>query len=218
AQLELDRFYRWVNFLYLPGQYVSLVFACWIWANDWVDITLVDKLGLVVTVGIIGGIAISTAHELGHRRAGLERKLSKIALAQTCYGHFFVEHNRGHHARVATPEDPASSRLGESLYAFIPRSVVGGLRSACRIEGARFSRIGRSRWSLRNDIINAWLMSLVLFAILVAWFGIGVLPWLIGQAVVGFGMLEAVNYLEHYGLRRQKLPDGRYERVRQSHS
>lgn len=219
AWLENDRFYRWVNFLYLPGQYLSLIFACWIWAGGgWVDMSPVDKLGLMFTVGIIGGIAISTAHELGHRRAGLERKLSKLALAQTGYGHFFVEHNRGHHAKVATPEDPASSRLGESLYAFIRRSVTGGVRSAWRLERARFGRIGTTHWSLRNDVLNAWLLTLVLFAVLIAWFGVVVLPWLIGQAAVGFCMLEAVNYLEHYGLRRQKLADGRYERVRASHS
>lgn len=219
ARLENDRFYRWVNFLYLPGQYLSLIFACWMWAGGgWVDMSFVDKLGLMFTVGIIGGIAISTAHELGHRRAGLERRLSKLALAQTGYGHFFVEHNRGHHARVATAEDPASSQLGESLYAFIRRSVTGGARSAWQLERARFTRIGTSPWSFRNDVLNAWALTVVLFTVLIVWFGVGVLPWLIGQAVVGFCMLEAVNYLEHYGLRRQKLADGRYERVRASHS
>lgn len=218
ARLENDRFYRWVNFVYLPGQYGTLVFACWIWANDWVDITPVDKMGLLVTVGIIGGIAISTAHELGHQRAGLERTLSKIALAQTCYGHFVVEHNRGHHVRVATPADPASSLLGESLYAFIPRSVAGGIKSAWRIERARFARTRTSRWSLRNDVLNAWLLSVAVFSVLTAWFGLQVLPWLVGQAIIGFCMLETVNYLEHYGLRRQRLADGRYERIRPSHS
>lgn len=183
AWLENDRFYRWVTMLCLPGQYLSLLFACWIWAGGgWVDMSLIDKLGLMFTAGIVGGIAISTAHELGHRRAGLERKLSKLALAQSGYGHFFVEHNRGHHAKVATPDDPASSRLGESLYAFIPRSVAGGARSAWGLERARFARIGTSHWSLRNDVLNAWLRTVVLFAILVAWFGVVVLPWLIGQA------------------------------------
>lgn len=219
AWLEDDRFYRTVTFLCVPGQYLSLVFACWIWAGGgWVDTSWIDDLGLMVTVGIIGGIAISVAHELGHRRACLERRLSKVALAQTGYGHFVVEHNRGHHAKVATPDDPASSRLGESLYAFIFRSVTGGVRSAWRLERARFARIGTSHWSLRNHVLNAWLLTPVLFTVLVAWFGIEVLPWLLGQAVIGFCLLETVNYLEHYGLRRQKLPDGRYERVRASHS
>ena len=217
--LESDRFYRWVTYLYLPFQYLSLVFACWLWAGGgWVTLTTLDKIGLMTTVGIIGGVSISAAHELGHRRAKLERRLSKIALAQTCYGHFFVEHNRGHHARVATAEDPASSRFGESLYHFVPRSVVGGLHSAWQLENLRFKRIGKSRWSFQNDILNSWVLSLALFAVLAVWFGPTVLPWLVGQAVIGFCMLETVNYLEHYGLRRQLGPDGRYERVRAAHS
>jgi alkane 1-monooxygenase len=217
--LEDDRFYRWITYLFIPGQYLSLAFACWLWSGGgWVTMNAFDKLGVMASVGIIGGVAISTAHELGHRRTSIERRLSKIALAQTCYGHFFVEHNRGHHARVATAEDPASSHLGESLYHFIPRSVVGGGRSAWQIEKVRLARMGKSHWSFRNDILNAWLLSAALFGGMVTWFGIVVLPWLIGQAVVGFCMLETVNYLEHYGLRRQKNPDGRYERVRASHS
>ena len=218
-RLESDRFYRWVTYLFLPSQSLSLVFACWLWAGGgWVTMTPADKVGLMTTVGIIGGVAISAAHELGHRRARLERRLSKLALAQTCYGHFFVEHNRGHHARVATPADPASSRLGESLYRFIPRSTLGGVRSAWALERTRFARMGQSHWNLRNDVLNAWLLSAVLFAALALWFGATVLPWLVGQAIIGFGMLETVNYLEHYGLRRQQLPDGRYERVAAAHS
>ena len=218
-RLESDRFYRWVTYLFLPSPYLSLVFACWLWAGGgWVTMTPADKVGLMTTVGIIGGVAISAAHELGHRRARLERRLSKLALAQTCYGHFFVEHNRGHHARVATPADPASSRLGESLYRFIPRSTLGGVRSAWALERTRFARMGQSHWNLRNDVLNAWLLSAVLFAALALWFGATVLPWLVGQAIIGFGMLETVNYLEHYGLRRQQLPDGRYERVAAAHS
>jgi alkane 1-monooxygenase len=219
ASLEDDRFYRLVTYLYLPGQYLSLAFACWLWSGGgWLTMTVVDKLGLMAAVGITGGVAISAAHELGHRRAPLERRMSKIALAQTWYGHFFVEHNRGHHARVATAEDPASSRLGESLYRFIPRSVVGGVRSAWQLERARLKRMSHSPWSLRNDVLNSWLLSAILFTCLMAWFGSIVLPFLIGQALIGFCMLETVNYLEHYGLRRQKDADGRYERVRPSHS
>lgn len=217
--LENDNFYRWVNYLYLPNQYLSLIFACWLWSGGgWLTMGTIDKIGLMVTVGIVGGIAINAAHELGHRRASTEKRLSKIALAQTGYGHFFVEHNRGHHLRVATVEDPASARLGESVYHFIPRSVLGGLRSAWQLEGARLAKAGTSRWSLRNDILNAWLLSAAIFAGLVAWFGAVIIPWLLGQAIIGVCLLETVNYLEHYGLRRQRLADGRYERVGQRHS
>jgi alkane 1-monooxygenase len=217
--LGTDPFYRWATNLYLPAQYLSLFFACWLWAGGgWTTMSISDKLALMVTVGIIGGVAINAAHELGHRRAHAERRLSKIALAQTCYGHFFVEHNRGHHLRVATVEDPASSRLGESVYRFILRSVTGGLRSAWNLERRRLARLGRSPWSLRNDVLSGWLMTAGLYAGLAVWFGPAVLPWVAGQAIVGFCLLESVNYLEHYGLRRRKTPSGRYERVRPVHS
>lgn len=218
-QLENDPFYRWANFLYLPGQYLSLIFACWLWAGGgWLTMSVTDKIGLTITVGIVGGIAINAAHELGHRRATLERRLSKIALAQTGYGHFFVEHNRGHHLRVATPEDPASARFGESIFGFIPRSVLGGLRSAWQLEAARLAKAGKSTWSPANDILNAWLLTAALFTGLIVWFGWVITPYLLGQAVIGVCLLETVNYLEHYGLRRQRTQDGRYERVGQRHS
>ena len=89
---------------------------------------MLDKVGLAVSIGCIGGIGINTAHELGHKKEANERWLSKIALAQVAYGHFYIEHNRGHHVRVATPEDPASSRLGENFYQFWPRTVIGSLQ------------------------------------------------------------------------------------------
>jgi alkane 1-monooxygenase len=217
--LENDPFYRWATYLYLPIQYLSLVLACWMWSGGgWVSMQFVDKLGLMVTVGGIGGIAISTAHELGHQRAQTEQRLSKLALAQTCYGHFFVAHNRGHHVLVATPKDPSSSRLGESMYAFIPRSAFGSLRNAWNLESRRLARTGHSRWSVHNEILNAWLMSAALFGMLIAVFGGVIVPWLIGQAIIGACLLEAINYIEHYGLRRKQLPDGRYERVRPEHS
>jgi len=219
ARLEVDPFYRWATYLYLPTQYLSLAFACWLWSGGgWLSMSTADKMGLMVTVGIIAGCAINVAHQLGHTRKWAEKRLCKVALAQSCYGHFVVEHNRGHHVRVATPEDPASSLLGEGLYRFIPRSVVGGLVSAWRLEAKRLVRRGRSPWSLRNDVLNAWLMSALLFAGLVAWFGVVVLPWLIGQAIIAVSLLETINYMEHYGLRRRRRPDGRYERVLPTHS
>ena len=141
-----------------------------------------------------------------------------MALAQSGYGHFFIEHNRGHHVRVATPEDPASARLGESFWEFLPRTVWGSLSSALHLERQRLQRVGKPFVSPRNDIFNAWAMSVVLLGGLIAIFGWRVAPWLAVQAVVAFSLLEVVNYLEHYGLLRQKLEDGRYERCRPDHS
>ena len=179
---------------------------------------VVGGIGLTLTAGLVNGIAINTAHELGHKRESAERWLSKIALAPTAYGHFFVEHNRGHHVRVATPEDPASSRLGETYWRFWPRTVLGSLRSAWHLETTRHRLRGRTPWTWRNDILNAWAMTAVLYAALVAALGPGTLPFLVLQAVIGFSVLEAVNYLEHYGLRRQRNAAGRYEKVDPRHS
>src|SRR5256885_10600105 len=122
---------------------------------------------------MVSGIAINTAHELGHKRDRLERWLSKIALAQSGYGHFFVEQHRGHHVRVATPEDPASARLGESFWEFLPRTVWGSVRSALALERARLARSGRSIFSLHNEVLNAWAFSAALFGGLIAAFGAG---------------------------------------------
>ena len=214
--LEQDRYYRWCTYLFLPLQFASLAFACWMWSSG--ELSVLESLGLALSVGMVGGIAINTAHELGHKRKQAERWLSKIALAQTGYGHFFIEHNRGHHVRVATPEDPASSRMGESFYAFLPRTVWGSLKSALHLEKVRLGRMGKPFVSVHNDVLNAWAMTIVLFAALTVIFGVEILPWLAVQAVVGFSLLEVVNYLEHYGLLRGKREDGRYELTRPEHS
>ena len=217
--LENDRYYRWVTYLYLPVQYAGFVLAMWYLATA--DLSVVDKVGMAISIGTVAGVAINTAHELGHKKESHERWFSKIALAQSFYGHFFIEHNRGHHVRVATPLDPASSRLGESLYRFWPRTVLGSLRSAWHLEKKRFARKDQHPFRLGNDVLNAWLMSVVLWGALVAWLGVGILPFLALQAVVGFSLLEVVNYMEHYGMLRQKVgAEGRqrYERVTPAHS
>jgi alkane 1-monooxygenase len=215
-RLENDRYYRWVTYAFIPLQYVAFVWTAWMLSRPQYDVA--DKIGMALSVGMVAGIAINTAHELGHKKDQHERWFARICLAQTAYGHFYIEHNRGHHVRVATPEDPASSRLGETIWGFLPRTVSGSLRSAWRLEKKRFGRRQESHWTLRNDVLNAWVMTIVLWGALMALFGVGILPYLVVQAVVGIWLLESVNFLEHYGMRRQKLESGRYERVNPSHS
>lgn len=235
--LENDRYYRYCIYAYIPCQYASVVLGAYLFtASDlsWLGFGPGDpgdlgdpgagslgwlaKIGLALSVGTLGGVGINTAHELGHKKAGLERWLSKITLAQSCYGHFYIEHNRGHHVRVATPEDPASSRFGETFWEFLPRSVVGGLRSSWRLESERLARLDKSPWRPSNDVLNSWLMSVVLWGVLIAVFGPALIPFVVIQAVYGFSLLEAVNYIEHYGLLRQTRPNGRYERCTPEHS
>ncbi|MFS8099687.1 fatty acid desaturase [Lentzea alba] len=217
--LEQDRYYRWITFLFLPIQYAGFALAFYVIATG--DLSVVDKIGLAISIGAIGGIGINTAHELGHKKESHERWLSKIALAQSFYGHFYIEHNRGHHVRVATPEDPASARVGESFYRFWPRTVGGSIKSAWHLEKKRYGRRDRHPYRIGNDVLNAWLMSAVLWGAMIWWLGAGILPYLVLQAVVGFSLLEVVNYMEHYGMLRQKVgvPGRvRYERVNPSHS
>ncbi|MFZ5870754.1 MAG: fatty acid desaturase [Actinomycetota bacterium] len=217
--LERDRYYRWITYAFLPVQYAGFVLAFWLIATG--DLSVADKLGLAITIGCIGGIGINTAHELGHKKESHERWLSKVALAQSFYGHFYIEHNRGHHVRVATPEDPASARVGETFYAFWPRTVAGSLKSAWRLEKRRYARRGKHPFRIGNDVLDAWLMSALLWGAMVAWLGAGILPYLVVQAVVGFSLLEVINYMEHYGMLRQKVGAPgrrRYERVDPTHS
>ncbi|VCT88828.1 Alkane 1-monooxygenase [Mycolicibacterium hassiacum DSM 44199] len=223
--LEKDKYYRRIVYAYLPFQYVTFILGAYLvtasnlsWLGFDGPLPWPAKIGLTLSVGMVGGVAINTAHELGHKKESVERWLSKIALAQTGYGHFYIEHNRGHHVRVATPEDPASARFGETFWEFLPRTVWGSLKSAWQLEAKRLQRQGKSPWHWSNDVLNAWAMSAVLFAVMVAVFGWGVIPYIVVSAVFGFCLLEAVNYLEHYGLLRQKTPSGRYERCAPEHS
>jgi alkane 1-monooxygenase len=224
-RLEQDKYYRWITYVFLPIQYVGFLAAfVWIAKPEWLgvaELSTFDKIGIAVSIGAIGGIGINTAHELGHKKESHERWLSKIALAQSFYGHFYIEHNRGHHVRVATPEDPASSRLGENFYQFWFRTVSGSMKSAWRLEKKRYARRGKHPYRLGNDVLNAWLMSTVLWGALMVVLGWQILPLLVVQAIVGFSLLEVVNYMEHYGMLRQKVGVGerqRYERVDPSHS
>lgn len=219
GQLENDKYYRWLTYLFLPLQYAGFIASFYVIAS-W-DLSVGEKVGFAISIGLIGGIGINTAHELGHKKESYERWLSKIALAQSFYGHFFIEHNRGHHVRVATPEDPASSRVGESFYSYWPRTVFGSLSSSWNLEKNRIARRKKHPFRISNDNINAWLMSVVLWAFLVVWLGVGILPYLLIQMFIAITLLEAVNYLEHYGMLRKKVMHGdreRYERVNPSHS
>lgn len=215
-KLDKDIYYRALVWAYVPFQLAGTVYGAWLAASQ--DIPWYGFIGLVLSVGAYNGVGIATAHELGHKKEALDRWLAKLALAPTMYGHFYVEHNRGHHKRVATPEDPASSRMGESFWAFLPRTMWGSLTSAWELEKERLNRQGKSVWHYSNDNLQAWAISLALYGALVAWLGWGVLGFLLLQGVYGASMLEVVNYLEHYGLLRQKDANGRYVRCEPQHS
>ena len=216
AELAKDKYYRYCVYGFIPCQFVTFFWGMWLLTSG--SLGWVGSLGLMTSIGVVGGIAFNTAHELAHANVKLETFLSKLTLAPTAYGHFVVEHTKGHHVRVATPEDPASSRYGESFWAFLPRTIIGGLKSAWNIEKKRLSRQNKSVWHWENHNLQAWGMTLVLWAVTIAIFGWIALPFLAAMAFYSVTLFEVINYLEHYGLCRQKMESGRYERCQPHHS
>jgi alkane 1-monooxygenase len=131
--------------------------------------------------------------------------------------HFFIEHNRGHHKNVSTDEDPASSRLGETVYSFYFRSIWGGWISAWHLEAEKLRKNQQPFWSVHNEMLRFQILQLSLLVFIYLIFGTQALIYFIGSATIGFLLLETVNYIEHYGLRRKKK-DNVYERTLPIHS
>jgi alkane 1-monooxygenase len=214
--LEEDRYYRYITYSVVPVLWVTYIFAAWFvgrHALPWYGV-----LAVILTTGSAGGFCINVGHELGHKQTTVERWLAKIILAPTGYGHFTIEHNRGHHLDVATPEDPASARMGEGLWRFALRELPGAARRAWRLEKERLIRFHQPVSSLHNDILQPLLITLMFYVAMVAWLGIRVLPFLVLSALWANFQLTSANYVEHYGLLRRQLADGSYERCQPYHS
>jgi alkane 1-monooxygenase len=215
-KLEADPYYARIVKSYIPVQYLVTFIGAYLATRKGVPLS--DQLGIALSVGVINGVAINTAHELSHKHDKVEQLLSLAALAPTGYGHFRVEHPYGHHKRAATPEDPASSKMGETFWEFLPRTVIGSFKSAIEIETRRLQRKGKGFWTTENELLQGWAMSAGLYATLVTIFGKKVIPFIAIQAVYGFGLLEVINYVEHYGLKREDLGNGKYARTMPEHS
>ncbi len=178
-----------------------------------------EVVGMVFAFGISCGVlGINVAHELGHRNTWHEQLMSKILLATSLYLHFFIEHNRGHHKNVSTDEDPASSRRGEWIYTFWVRSVVNGWLSAWHLESERLKKAGKSFWSLENEMLMFQFYQIGMLAAIALIWNVKVMLLFVAAATVGFLLLETVNYIEHYGLRRKKIDGAYYEKVLPIHS
>jgi alkane 1-monooxygenase len=171
-----------------------------------------------VVAGIASGLGINTGHELGHKKSRLERWLAKIVLAVPVYGHFWIEHNRGHHRDVSTPEDPASAQMGESIYRFAAREIPGAFLRAWAIEKERLERRGKSVWSANNQILQSMSLSAVVQVGLLFAFGWMMIPFLLIHNFFAWWQLTSANYIEHYGLLRLQDENGKYERCQPHHS
>jgi len=219
-----ERFYRWIIYSWVYVQLAVLIWAFYIVSTQHLSI-LEWILLLTGTALVTGGVGITVAHELGHKNSYWEQLYAKILLMTVCYMHFLIEHNRGHHVRVATPDDPATSRKNESFYAFWQRSVTDGYLSAIKIERERLKRMNLSFRSLSNQIIQFALIPIGFIAITTLTFSLIAerVAWEIPvfffvQSFFAFSLLEVVNYLEHYGMERKMLPNGKYEKVTPLHS
>lgn len=203
--------------LWVPVQLATTAYVLWRISEGGLD--ALTCVGAVLSVGVVNGAGgINIAHELMHRKTKLHRAGAEILMTSVSYTHFCVEHVLGHHRNVATAEDPATSRFGESFYRFYPRTLIGGLSSAWRLEGGRCRKRGISAWSLRNRRTRyALVLAAVYLGVGLAFGPLG-LGLFIAQGVVAFSLLEAINYIEHYGLSRRRLASGRFERVRPEHS
>jgi alkane 1-monooxygenase len=210
-----DQFYDYLLYLLVPFQFLILAYFLYRVSNP--NLELFEIIGMTTAFGMACGLSINNAHELGHRNTKFERFLSKLLLMSTLYMHFFIEHNRGHHLRVATDEDPASSRYGEVIYMFYFRTIYGSWMSAWELEKNRLKRAGKSLLSFENEMLVFQIIQLALISMIGILFGLKVLICFVIGASIGILMLETVNYIEHYGLKRKKIGK-RYERTLPIHS
>ena len=209
--------FKVMTWAFVPIQIVLVLFGAYLMAKG--GLQPHEQIGLMLSVGICtGGIGITLAHELMHKTGKWERFLAKVLLLCVGYMHFYIEHLRGHHRRVSTPEDPASSRLGESFYRFYGRTVWGSWSDAWSLEHQRLKKKGQSFWHWRNQMFWFTALPLILAAGLYAWLGFLAVVFFVAQAVVAFSLLELVNYVEHYGLSRQEIRPGIYEPTKVTHS
>ena len=216
SSLVADPYYDRIVKLFIPLQMAANVFAGYVVSRK--STSLLDQILLGVSMGAINGIGVNTAHELSHRPNKKDHYLSHATLMPLFYNHFRVEHPYGHHKRAATPEDPASSKMGETFYEFWPRTIFGGLKSAVEIERNRLKRKGLSFFSPQNELFQGWAMSAGFHATMLKLFGKDIIPYLATQAFYGVSLFEIINYIEHYGLMRDQKEDGSYARTMPEHS
>lgn len=205
--------------LYLNLPLLFGMIGWFLWSIPQANYSTFELIGLAFSVSIaMSSNGINVAHELGHRTTRWEKTLSKILLIPSLNMHFYIEHNFGHHLHAATPEDPASARYNQSVYAFWFTSNVGQYFKAWRIQKDLLRREGRGFFSIKNDML--WYTVIQLGYLLAVYLLLGPLILLVAvaMAISSLLLLETINYIEHYGLRRAKTESGRYERVQEIHS
>lgn len=212
-----DKSYRWLALAMVPIWFGVLFWSGWIFVHN--DYSLLGQFGWILSIGTLGGIiAINLGHELIHKDPRIENWAGGLLLASVSYGGFKVEHVRGHHVTVSTPEDASSSQYNQGLYSFLPHAFVHNFTNAWRLEKEYLARKGKSFFSVDNELLWWYGISAALavtFSVLWGWQGAA---FFLGQSFFAALALEIINYIEHYGLHRRALENGKYERVTPAHS
>jgi alkane 1-monooxygenase len=211
-----DNYYRVLLYVAVTLLFVNFFVVTWFIATQ--DLPWWSYLVLTLGTGFASSGALLLGHELGHKSDRLDRVAAQIVNGLVGYGHFCIEHNRGHHVNVATPEDCVSARMGESIYRFVLREVPGAFRRGVMLERERLEKLGKGFCSLQNEVLMSWLLTAAIAIGLIAAFGWIVAPFIAIHHVYAWYGLTQANYVEHYGLLRRKLANGRYELPAPHHS
>ena len=214
---KADKTYDFILYTIVLFQYAALGLFLYAMSHD--KMTDVDIIGRIAVMGLLcGTFGINVAHELGHRVNVFEQTLAKMLLLTSQYMHFFIEHNKGHHKRVATPEDPSSARYGEPVYVFYFRTIFFSYFHAWDIANKEVRKKGKPVISLYNEMIRFTIIQFAFIGLIFYLFGWIVTLYYLAAALIGICLLETVNYIEHYGLQRKSLGEGKYERAMPEHS
>ncbi len=215
-KLERDGYYRAITYATIPILWVAVIFNCIFLCTH--TLSIWEWLATVISTGSVLGFGLNVSHELGHKLGTVPRKIALLNTALGAYGHFSIEHNRGHHRHVSTPEDPASSKMGENIYRFACREIPGAARRAWYLEADRLRRMGRSAWHPDNEILQALSLTALVYGTLIYFYGLPMLVVLVPVALWGAFQLTSANYVEHYGIQRLKTAQGTYESCKPHHS
>lgn len=216
--LNSDFLYSFYLLLCVPLYIATLVLGAYVFC-EYPGLTPIAQLGWALSVGSVGTIlAVTAGHELVHRDNEFEKICGGILLSLVCYGGFKVEHVRGHHVNVATPIDKSTAKFGQSLYNFIPRAIYSNFTSAWRLEAARLRARSLSALNWRNEMIWWTAISVLVGFAFYFKFGLSGVIYFITTSLWAISVLECANYVQHYGLQRNKSANGNYEQVRKVHS
>lgn len=215
---KTDKYYDYLLYFFLALQYIAVIYFLLAMKNIQ-QLCLGEIIARIATMGLLcGSFGINIGHELGHRTNKFEQFLANAALLTSFYMHFKIEHNKGHHKRVATPEDPASAHYNQPVYFFYFRTIIFSYLSAWHIANAEMRKNGLPVFHYKNEMLQAQIVQLLFVGEILFFFGWMITLYFLCAAIIGILLLETVNYIEHYGLQRKQNAEGKYERAMPQHS